>query len=111
MEKLYLKPNRGDDMKKVLNFLVLGLLVVSLVAISGCADKTAEPTEQPTNETAPMAPENGSMPPEGPGMTPGNETMDPGMQPGMNGTIPPANGTMGPGMNGSANMTAPETTI
>jgi len=87
-------------MKKVLNFLVLGLLVVSLVAISGCTDKAAEPTEQPTSETAPMASENGSVPPEGPGM-----------QPGMNGTMPPTNGTMGPGMNGSANMTAPETTI
>jgi hypothetical protein len=111
MEKFYSKPNRGDDMKKVLNFLVLGLLVVSLVAISGCADKAAEPTEQPTNETAPMAPENGNVPPQGPGMGPGNKTMGPGMQPGMNGTMPPANGTMRPGMNGSANMTAPETTI
>ncbi|WP_321420668.1 hypothetical protein [uncultured Methanomethylovorans sp.] len=87
-------------MKKVLNFLVLGLLVVSLVAISGCADKTAETTEKTTNETtAPMAPENGTVPPAGPGM-----------QPGLNGTVPPTSETMVPG-NGSANMTAPETTI
>ncbi len=39
-------------MKKVLNFLVLGLLLVGLVAISGCADKTTDTTvEETANET------------------------------------------------------------
>jgi ABC-type amino acid transport substrate-binding protein len=39
-------------LKKLLNFLLLGLFVVALVAISGCADKTAEQAvEQTTNQT------------------------------------------------------------
>lgn len=34
-------------MKKMLNFILLGLLVVSLVAISGCTDKAAEQAVEP----------------------------------------------------------------
>lgn len=39
-------------MKKIFNFILLALLVVSLVAISGCADKTAN---ENTNQTAGQA--------------------------------------------------------
>jgi hypothetical protein len=38
-------------LKKMLNFIILGLLVMGMVAISGCADKAAEQTEETIAET------------------------------------------------------------
>jgi flagellar biosynthesis/type III secretory pathway protein FliH len=38
-------------LKKIFNFLLLGLLVIGFVAFSGCADKTVEETVNETTTT------------------------------------------------------------
>lgn len=42
-------------LKKMLNFLILGLLVMGIVAISGCADNAVEQANETMNETAGQA--------------------------------------------------------
>ncbi len=42
-------------LKKMLNFMLCGLLVFGLVAISGCADKATEEVEETVNDTVDQA--------------------------------------------------------
>lgn len=83
-----------DKMKKM-SFLVIGLLLLSIVAMSGCTGgeetETATPTEEvtPVEEIQGNVSPNVSMPPEG-NMSGNNSTIPPAEAPGNNSTIPPA---------------------
>lgn len=93
---------RGEEMKKT-SFLVIGLLLMSIVVMSGCADKTSDNTA-PAEENSKNLSANNTMPQGGehPGNMPSNETMPPA-----GGTNEmPANGTMPPGGPGN-NSTMP----
>lgn len=84
-----------------MSFLVIGLLLMSIVAMSGCADNktsnTTAPAEENTEENAGNLSANNTMPPENPGqMPPENASMPPEGAPNMsaNGSMPPAPGNM-----------------
>ncbi|WP_292388189.1 hypothetical protein [Methanosarcina sp. UBA5] len=81
---------------KKMSFLVIGLLLMSIVAMSGCTDSKTSNTTAPAEENASNVSDNNTtMPPggENPGqMPPGNSTMPPVGAPGnmsANGTMPP----------------------
>lgn len=90
---------------KKMSFLVIGLLVISIVIMSGCADKTSDTAVSvennsgnvSLNNTIPQGGENPgnmslneNMPPEGnPGEMPSNATMPPEGKPDNNSTMPP----------------------
>lgn len=92
---------------KKMSLFVIGLLLMSIVVMSGCADKasdTTAPEEENSdnvsaNDTMPPGgenPENNStMPPAGnPGEMP-NSTMPPEGNPGNNSTMPPGGAPAG----------------
>ncbi|HWQ48053.1 MAG TPA: hypothetical protein VN414_03725 [Methanosarcina sp.] len=78
---------------KKMSFLVIGLLLMSIVAMSGCTGSKTSDTTAPAEENANNLSANNTMPPggENPGqMPPGNGTMPPEGAPGNM----PGNGTM-----------------
>jgi hypothetical protein len=80
---------------KKMSFLVIGLLLMSIVAMSGCTDSKTSDTTAPAEENAGNVSANNTMPPggENPGqMPPDNATMPPEGAPGnmsANGSMPP----------------------
>jgi hypothetical protein len=81
---------------KKMSFLVIGLLLISIVAMSGCTGSKTSNTTAPAEENSSNVSANATMPPAGenPGqMPPNNSTMPPAGAPGNisgNGTMPPA---------------------
>ena len=68
---------------KKLNLLLIGLLLMSIVAMSGCTGSKTSDTTAPTEENAGNVSPNNTMPPGNPGqMPPNNSTMPPGGNPG-----------------------------
>lgn len=84
---------------KKMSFLVIGLLLLSIVAMSGCADKEEADTTTPVEEDQGNMSPDSNMPPAGE-MPGNNSTMPPaGEMPGNNSSMPPAGGM--PGNNSS----------
>lgn len=79
---------------KKMNFLVIGLLLMSIVVMSGCTDNKSSDTSVPAEENSDNVPPNSTMPPAG--EVPGNISPNSTMPPGNPDNMPP-NSTMSPG--------------